>query len=79
MVLKMSNIIKFGTPLKISNELEEMRQNIVLKTVGFSKLGVTKPISVLGENQKADLNICLKMASGFGGSNAAMLVQKLEL
>lgn len=59
--------------------LEEMRHNIVLKTVGFSKLGVTHPISVLGENQKADLNICLKMASGFGGSNAALLVQKLEL
>jgi len=58
--------------------LAEMRENILLGTVGFSKLGVSHPINVVSESHPAELNICLKMASGFGGSNAALVVQKLE-
>ncbi|HEY9113537.1 MAG TPA: beta-ketoacyl synthase N-terminal-like domain-containing protein, partial [Bacteroidales bacterium] len=58
--------------------LAEMRENTLLGTVGFSKLGVSNPINVVAKSHPAELNICLKMASGFGGSNAALLVQKLE-
>jgi len=58
--------------------LTEMRENKQLRTVGFSKLGVSYPINVVMESHPAELNICLKMASGFGGSNAALVVQKLE-
>jgi 3-oxoacyl-[acyl-carrier-protein] synthase-1 len=58
--------------------LSEIRQNTLLKTVGFSKLGVSNSIHVLKENKNAELNVCLKLASGFGGSNAALLVKKLE-
>lgn len=57
--------------------LEEMRQNIMLKTAGFKELGVSNPINVLDENKKKELNSCLKLASGFGGSNAAMIISKI--
>ncbi len=56
--------------------LEEMRKNTLLKTMGFSELGVSKSINVLSENTDKEINICLKMASGFGGSNAAMIISK---
>ncbi|PLW97722.1 MAG: beta-ketoacyl synthase [Marinilabiliales bacterium] len=56
--------------------LEEMRQNTLLKTTGFSELGVSRKINVISKTTNKELNTCLKMASGFGGSNAAMIIQK---
>ena len=57
--------------------LEEMKQNTVLKTAGFNKSGVSHPIKITNSNIKIDANCCLKMASGFGGSNAAMIISKV--
>jgi 3-oxoacyl-[acyl-carrier-protein] synthase-1 len=57
--------------------LHEMRSNIMLKTEGFSELGVSKKIHVVDRITKKELHTCLKMASGFGGSNAAMIIQKV--
>lgn len=56
--------------------LAEMRNNIILKTTGFNSLGVSNQINVVKETQNVKLNTCLKLASGFGGSNAAILLQK---
>jgi 3-oxoacyl-[acyl-carrier-protein] synthase-1 len=57
--------------------LEEMKQNTLLKTTGFSELGVTRKIKVVDQTTSNALQTCLKMASGFGGSNAAMVIQKV--
>ena len=57
--------------------LEEMRQNTMLKTIGFEESGVSRPINILAENTNKEINVCLKMASGFGGSNAALIVAKI--
>jgi len=57
--------------------LHEMRNNIMLKTEGFSELGVSKDINVVDRTTEKELHTCLKMASGFGGSNAAMIIQKV--
>ena len=57
--------------------LQEMRSNTLLKTAGFSEIGVTKPINVVKENQQKEFSTGLKLASGFGGSNAAMIIQKV--
>lgn len=57
--------------------LEEMRQNTMLKTIGFEESGVSRPINIIVENTHKELNVCLKMASGFGGSNAAMIISKV--
>ncbi|MCF6343021.1 MAG: beta-ACP synthase [Bacteroidales bacterium] len=56
---------------------EEMRQNTLLKTAGFVKHGVSKAIHVINQTQTKELTTCLKMASGFGGSNAALVLGKL--
>jgi len=57
--------------------LEEMRHNTMLKTTGFQEIGVSKPINILNKITKKELKTCLKMASGFGGSNAALVVSKI--
>ncbi|NOY49645.1 MAG: beta-ketoacyl synthase [Chlorobi bacterium] len=57
--------------------LEEMRNNTVLKTSGYKNHGVGEQINVSTENSGLELNTCLKMASGFGGSNAALILQKI--
>lgn len=57
--------------------LDEMRSSILLKTAGFRKLGVSRKINVIHQTTEKKLGTCLKMASGFGGSNAAMIIQKV--
>ncbi len=57
--------------------LEEMKNNTMIKTAGFEEMGVSRPVSILNEISRKPLNTCLKMASGFGGSNAALIISKL--
>ena len=57
--------------------LQEMKRSRVLKSAGYSEHGVSRPLNVAAENLDRNLNTCLKMASGFGGSNAAMIIQKV--
>lgn len=58
--------------------LHEMQENTLIKSAGFNELGVSKPLNVITKNQSAELNTCLKMASGFGGSNAALIAKKIK-
>lgn len=57
--------------------LQSMRNNILIKTAGFENHGVSKNINVISENRQAKIDTCLKTASGFGGSNAAVVFQKM--
>lgn len=49
----------------------------VLPTRGFERLGVSRPINVSHSLQKKKMTACLKTASGFGGCNAAVVLQKI--
>ncbi|MDE1192013.1 MAG: beta-ketoacyl synthase N-terminal-like domain-containing protein [Arachidicoccus sp.] len=53
--------------------IQSMRENIIIPTKGFEKIGVSKPVNICDNLQKKSLNNCLKIASGFGGCNAAIL------
>lgn len=53
-----------------------MRENILLKTEGFHESDLKHPIPVIDKVIPKDINVCLKMASGFGGCNAAILFRK---
>jgi 3-oxoacyl-(acyl-carrier-protein) synthase len=44
--------------------------------LGYSEFGVSEKINILGENTEADIKYCLKTASGFGGCNAALIIEK---
>lgn len=56
--------------------IHSLKENLVLPTIGFKQMGVTKPINVSNTLQKKALTNCLKTASGFGGCNAAIVISK---
>lgn len=57
---------------------ESMRNNVLIKTFGFENHGTVKKMNVINETKPAPVNRVLKTASGFGGSNAAILFSKVK-
>ena len=55
-----------------------MRQNTLIASKGFDKLGVSEPINVIKKTTEKGLNIFLKTASGFGGCNSAVIFKKVS-
>jgi len=51
-----------------------LQENIILKSYGFEELGVSQ-ICVNKEVITSSKSVCLKLISGFGGSNAAMVIK----
>jgi len=74
----------FGHTLGASGLLEtiigmhSLNQNTLFATKGFKELGVSKPINVIHKTSSKNIATFLKTASGFGGSNAAVIFQKIE-
>jgi len=56
--------------------LQSMREDLVLPSLGFENIGVTKPLNICSSLLRTNLNNCLKTASGFGGCNAAVVMSK---
>jgi len=50
--------------------------NQLIRTLGYTEPGTTHPLAIIDNNRNATLNSCLKIASGFGGCNAALLLYK---
>jgi 3-oxoacyl-[acyl-carrier-protein] synthase-1 len=48
-------------------------QHVVLPTRGFDALGVSRPVNISADARATDRTAFVKMLSGFGGCNAAML------
>jgi len=55
---------------------ESMRKNVLIKTHGCDNPGTVEKVNVILQNQEKELNEVLKTASGFGGSNTAVLFRK---
>lgn len=53
--------------------------NAVLGTRGFNNIGVSKPLNVSCKNSSTVKKNFIKLISGFGGCNAAMLFRKKEV
>lgn len=49
---------------------------IVPGTLGFSEMGVSYPVNVSAANRTTDKHAFIKLLSGFGGCNAALLFRK---
>ncbi len=56
--------------------IQSLKANLVIPTRGYEQSGVTEPVTVCTTLYEAELNNCLKTASGFGGCNAAMIFSK---
>jgi len=72
----------FGHTLGAAGVLEtvlslySLRRQEVLPTVGFEHHGVSQPITISSTLQHKPMTQSLKTASGFGGCNAAIVLQK---
>lgn len=56
--------------------MQMMRENVLIKSLGFEKPGTSGRLNIIEENKTADLNTILKTASGFGGGNASLVIKK---
>ncbi len=57
---------------------ETMRKNLLVKTHGFQNPGTSETLNVIGQNITGAIHRVLKTASGFGGSNAVVLLKKCD-
>jgi 3-oxoacyl-[acyl-carrier-protein] synthase-1 len=55
---------------------ESLKHDELIPTAGFEKIGVSQSVNVIKKLQPKQLKTCLKTASGFGGCNAAIILQK---
>ena len=56
---------------------ESMQQNMALPTYGFSELGVSKNVNVSAQSFSKEIQFGLKLSAGFGGCNAALILDKV--
>jgi len=53
-----------------------LNNSILIGTVGYKAPGVNQHVTVTSKTEKMELKSCLKIASGFGGCNAAIMFYK---
>ncbi|MBQ4821340.1 beta-ketoacyl synthase N-terminal-like domain-containing protein [Aquimarina sp. MMG016] len=51
----------------------------IFASLGFEELGVSQPINIIKKNESKSLRRVLKTASGFGGCNVALVIEKVSL
>jgi len=58
--------------------IHAMRHDELIPTAGFAELGVSQHVNVVRKFEHVNLTNCLKTASGFGGCNAVMVLNKVN-
>ncbi len=58
--------------------ISSIYNNLLYKSLGYSSHGTEKQINIIKENKKTKLKKVLKTALGFGGCNAAIVIQKIN-
>lgn len=57
--------------------IRQLNEGVLLKSLGYEKAGVSKNIHVLTQHTEAkDIQFAMKTSSGFGGCNAALIIEK---
>lgn len=73
----------FGHTLGASGLLEtvmaihSLKNNELISSAGFAHPGTSQPLNIITQPARQPLTAFLKTASGFGGCNIAMIIQKL--
>lgn len=57
--------------------VEQMKHNTVLATLGFEEKGTVKSINVFAKHIETPIHTIIKNGSGFGGCNAAIVLEKI--
>ncbi|MET3038030.1 beta-ketoacyl synthase N-terminal-like domain-containing protein [Chryseobacterium sp. NRRL B-14859] len=56
--------------------MESALHNTLISSKNFREMGVSQPLNIIQKNQSANIRYILKTASGFGGCNAAIVLEK---
>ncbi|PKF76242.1 beta-ketoacyl synthase N-terminal-like domain-containing protein [Chryseobacterium sp. PMSZPI] len=56
--------------------MESASHSTLIPSKNFEEIGVSQPLNIIRENQPATVQYILKTASGFGGCNAAIVLEK---
>ncbi|WP_079243431.1 beta-ketoacyl synthase N-terminal-like domain-containing protein [Chryseobacterium indologenes] len=56
--------------------MEGALHSTLIPSKNFKEMGVTQPLNIIKENQTSEIQYILKTASGFGGCNAAIVLEK---
>ncbi|WP_312074740.1 beta-ketoacyl synthase N-terminal-like domain-containing protein [Chryseobacterium sp.] len=56
--------------------MESALKNTLIPSKNFEETGTSQPLNIIKENQPAEIKYILKTASGFGGCNAAVVLEK---
>jgi len=56
--------------------MESALNNILIPSKNFKETGTSQTLNIIKENQTAEIKYILKTASGFGGCNAAIVLEK---
>ncbi|WBV54912.1 beta-ketoacyl synthase N-terminal-like domain-containing protein [Chryseobacterium daecheongense] len=56
--------------------MESALHNTLLPSKNFKEMGVSQPLHIIKEQQHSEIKYILKTASGFGGCNAAIVLEK---
>ncbi|WP_288245097.1 beta-ketoacyl synthase N-terminal-like domain-containing protein [uncultured Chryseobacterium sp.] len=57
--------------------MESALRKTLISSKNFKEPGTSKPLNIIKENQPAEIKYILKTASGFGGCNAAIVLEKM--
>ncbi|MFL9835142.1 beta-ketoacyl synthase N-terminal-like domain-containing protein [Chryseobacterium terrae] len=56
--------------------MESALKNTLIPSKNFKEIGTSQPLNIIKENHAAEIKYILKTASGFGGCNAAIVLEK---
>ncbi|WP_317131784.1 beta-ketoacyl synthase N-terminal-like domain-containing protein [Chryseobacterium sp. SN22] len=57
--------------------MESARNSTLITSGNFEEQGISQPLHIIRENQRSEIRYILKTASGFGGCNAAVVLEKM--
>ena len=58
--------------------MKQAQENVVLKSLNCNELATSVEQNIVKKNKKKEVNYILKTSSGFGGSNAVIILKKVE-
>lgn len=64
--------------LELVISMKQAEENILLKSNNFKEVGTSVSQHILKENLQKEINVILKTSSGFGGSNAVIILKKVQ-
>jgi len=57
--------------------IESLKHKTLFSSLGYENHGVSSPLAIITQNESKEIKTILKTASGFGGGNSALIIQKI--